>query len=89
VAALEHVAWLLGEQARRGSPENPDYLSLQGQILAEESKIQVLLGHEAEGRKTLEEAEEKMGQAVKLDPDRIADRVKLDQLKSRLAQPGR
>jgi tetratricopeptide (TPR) repeat protein len=88
-AALEHVVWLMGEQAHKGSPENTQYLSLLGQILEEKSRIQVNQGQVSEGCKTLEEAVEKLSRAVEIDPSRVADKVKLDQIKARSAQSQR
>ncbi len=33
-AALDHLGWLIAEQTRKGAPENPEYLSLLGTVLA-------------------------------------------------------
>ena len=38
-AALDHLAWLVAEQARKGAPENPQYLSLLGQVRTLEGRI--------------------------------------------------
>ena len=81
-AAQEHIVRLLGEQSRHGSLENPQYLSLLGEILAVKSRIQTNQGQVTEGRKTLEEAMEKLSRAVEIDPSRVADKVKLDQMKA-------
>jgi serine/threonine-protein kinase len=81
-AALDHLAWLVGEQARKGAPENPQYLSLLGQVLARQSRIQFLQGRSQEGRKTLAEAVEKLSRAVQLDPARAADRTRLERIKT-------
>ena len=43
-AALDHLAWLIGEQTRKGAPENPQYLSLLGQVLDRQSRIHFLRG---------------------------------------------
>ena len=50
-AALDHLAWLIAEQTRKGAPENPQYLSLLGQVLAQQSRIHFLQGRSPEGRK--------------------------------------
>jgi hypothetical protein len=76
----------MGEQARKVAPENPQYLSLLGQILARQSQIHFLQGRAAEGCKTLAGAMEKLNRAIEIDPARAADRVKLDQIKTDSAQ---
>jgi tetratricopeptide (TPR) repeat protein len=81
-AALGHLTWLIGEQVRRGAPENPRYLSLLGRVLARQSRIHFLLGHSAEGRSTHAEAVEKLGQAVRLDPARATDRARLERIQA-------
>ena len=85
-AALDHLAWLIGEQTRKGAPENPQYLSLLGQVLARQSQIHFLQGRSPEGRKTHAEAVEKLSRAIELDPARAADKVRLEQIKAGPAQ---
>jgi serine/threonine-protein kinase len=87
--ALEHVAWLMGEQVRKGSPENPHYLSSRGQILAVKSRVQELQGNTGESRKTLQQAVINLSRALEIDPARLADKVKLEELKARSAQSER
>jgi tetratricopeptide (TPR) repeat protein len=88
-AALDHLAWLIGEQARKGAPENPQYLSLLGQILARQSRILLLQGRMSESRKTFAEAAEKLNRAIQIDPARAADKVILDQIKADSVQLGK
>ena len=88
-AALEHLAWLIGEQTRKGAPENPQYLSLLGQVLARQSRIHFLQGRSPEGQKTQAEAVEKLSRAIELDPARAADKVRLEQIKAGPAQSER
>jgi tetratricopeptide (TPR) repeat protein len=85
-AALEHINWLQGEQARKKSPENPQYLSLRGQVLSVMSQIELLQGKKGESRKTLDKAVEALSRALELDPAREMDKVKLEELKARQAQ---
>jgi tetratricopeptide (TPR) repeat protein len=80
-AAQDHVASLIEEQAHRGAPENAEYLSLLGRVLARQSRIHFHQGRPAEGRKTQAEAEEKLSRAVQLDPARAADRARLERIK--------
>jgi hypothetical protein len=81
-AALEHLTWLIQEQAHRGAPENPRYLSLLGRVLARQSRIHFLLGHSAEACSTHAEAVAKLGRAVQLDPARAADRARLERIQA-------
>ena len=85
-AALDHLAWLIGEQSRTGAPENPEYLSLLGQVLAQQSRIHFLQGRSPEGRSTHAEAVEKLSRAIWLDPARAADKARLEQINARPAQ---
>jgi serine/threonine-protein kinase len=86
-AALGHLAWLTGEQARKGAPENPQYLSLLGQVLIQQGRIQFLRGRSPEGRKTHAEAVEKLSRAVELDPARVTDRARLERVRAGPDQP--
>ncbi len=79
-AALGHLAWLIGEQTRQGAPENPEYLSLLGRILARQSRIHQLQGRSMEARKSQDDAVEKLSRAVQLDPARAADRALLERI---------
>jgi eukaryotic-like serine/threonine-protein kinase len=85
-AALDQLSWLTGEQTRQGAPENPQYLSLLGQILDRQSRIQILGGRSPEGRTTHALAVEKLSRAIELDPARATDKVRLEQLKAHAAQ---
>lgn len=51
-AALVHLDGLIAEQTQAGAPENPQYLSLLGQVVAQKSRIHFLEGRSAEGRST-------------------------------------
>ncbi len=84
--ALDHLAWLVGEQTRKGAPENPQYLSLLGQVQDQQSRIYFLGGQSPEGRSTHAQAVEKLSRAIGLDSARAADKVRLDQIKARPAQ---
>ena len=85
-AALDHLAWLIGEQTRTGAPENPQYLSLLGQVLARQSEVHFRGRRTPEGRNTHALAVEKLSRAIELDPARAADKVRLDQIKGRPAR---
>jgi tetratricopeptide (TPR) repeat protein/tRNA A-37 threonylcarbamoyl transferase component Bud32 len=87
-AARDHLAWLVGEQTRKGAPENPRYLSLLGQVLAGQSRIHLLQGRSAEGRQARAEAVARLSRAVELDPARATDRGRLEAIKAGPAQPG-
>jgi eukaryotic-like serine/threonine-protein kinase len=81
-AAQGHVTWLIAEQARKGAPENPQYLSLLGQVLIQHSRIHFLQGRMPEGRSTRVEAVERLSRAIELDPARVADKARLEQIKA-------
>src|SRR5262249_50745855 len=81
-AALDHLAWLIGEQVRKGAPENPQYLSLLGRVQARLSRIHQRQGRPEACRKAREEAVENVGEAVRLDPARAADRAWLERIKA-------
>jgi serine/threonine-protein kinase len=85
-AALDHLTWLIAEQTRKGAPENPQYLSLLGQVLDQQSRIRFIQGRSLEGQSTHSQAVEKLSRAIQLDPARAADEVRLKQLKARPAQ---
>jgi serine/threonine-protein kinase len=85
-AALDHLAGLIEEQARKGAPENPQYLSLLGRTLAIQGRIHLRQGRVAEGRKALAEAEEKLDRAIQVDPGRGMDRAILHQIKTESPQ---
>jgi hypothetical protein len=87
--ALDHLAWLVAEQTRKDAPENPQYLSLLGQVLARQSRIHFLQGRLPEGRKTHAEAVDKMSRTIELDPARAVDKVRLEQIKAGPTQPER
>ena len=85
-AALDHLGWLIGEQTRKGAPENPEYLSLLGQVLVRQSRIHFFEGRTPEGRKTRAQAVEKLSRAIQLDPARAADKARLEQMSAGPAQ---
>ena len=85
-AALEHLTGLITERTRKGAPENPQYLSLLGQVLNLQSRIHFLRGRSPEGRRTHAEAVEKLSRAIELDPARAADKVRLEQIQAGAAQ---
>ena len=85
-AALDHLAWLIEEQTRKGAPENPQYLSLLGQVLDQQRRIHSLEGRTPEGQSTHSQAVEKLSRAIQLDPARAADKVRLEQINARPAQ---
>jgi len=85
-AAQEYLGGLIGEQTRKGAPENPEYLSLLGQVLDQQSRIHFVRGRLPEGRSTHTEAVEKLSRAIELDPARAADKVELEQINARPAQ---
>ena len=85
-AALDHLAWLIEEQTRKGAPENPQYLSLLGQVLDQQGRIHSLEGRRAEGQSTHSQAVEKLSRAIQLDPARAADKLRLEQIDARSAQ---
>ncbi len=85
-AALDQLSWLTGEQTRKGAPENPQYLSLLGQVLDRQSRIHFLGGRSPEGRTTHALAVEKLSRAIELDPARAIDKVRLEQIKAHPAQ---
>ena len=85
-AARERLDRLIEEQKRPGAPENAQYLSLLGQVLARQSRIHFLGGRPAEGQSTRDQAVEKLSRAIELDPARAMDRVRLEQLKAHPAQ---
>jgi eukaryotic-like serine/threonine-protein kinase len=85
-AALEHLTGLITERTRKGAPENPQYLSLLGQVLNLQSRIHFLRGRLPEGRRTHAEAVEKLSRAIELDPARAADKVRLEQIQAGPAQ---
>ena len=74
-AALGHLDRLIGEQTQKGAPENPQYLSLAGQVLALQSRIHFLQGRASESRKTHAQAVEKLSRAILLDPARQEDKA--------------
>src|SRR5262249_10615563 len=80
-AALGHLARLIDEQARKGAPENPQYLSLLGRVLARQGRIHFLRGRPSEARNTQAEAVKKLSRAVQLDPARASDRALLERIK--------
>jgi tetratricopeptide (TPR) repeat protein len=84
--AREHLDWLIAEQTRKDAPENPEYLSLLGQVMARQSRIHFLQGRSPEGQNTHAKAVEKLSRAIELDPARAADKVRLEQLKAGPAQ---
>jgi tetratricopeptide (TPR) repeat protein len=81
-AALDHLASLVGEQARRGAPENPKYLSLLGQARALGGRIHRVQGRAIEGRKAMAEAAESLERALRIDPARATVKVLLDRIKA-------
>jgi serine/threonine protein kinase len=81
-AALDHLAWLVQEQSRKGAPENPQYLSLLGRVRALEGRIHREQGRVIEGRKTLAEAAEILDRALRIDPARATDKVLLDRIRA-------
>ena len=81
-AALDHLARLIGEQERKGAPENPQYLSLLGRVKARLSRIHQLQGRPEACRRAREQAVEKLSRAVQLDPARAADRARLERLQT-------
>jgi tetratricopeptide (TPR) repeat protein len=85
-AALDHLTWLIAEQTHKGAPENPQYLSLLGQVLDQQSRIHFLQGRSPEGQSTHSQAVEKLSRAIQLDPARAADKVRLEQINARPAQ---
>jgi eukaryotic-like serine/threonine-protein kinase len=85
-AAVDHLAWLIGEHTRKGAPENPHYLSLLGQVLDRQSRLYFLAGRSAEGQSAHAQAVEKLSRAIWLDPARAADKVRLEQIVARPAQ---
>jgi eukaryotic-like serine/threonine-protein kinase len=85
-AALDHLAWLIGEHTRTGAPENPHYLSLLGQVLDRQSRLYFLAGRSPEGQSAHAQAVEKLSRAIGLDPARAADKVRLEQIEARPAQ---
>jgi eukaryotic-like serine/threonine-protein kinase len=85
-AAVELLDGLIAEQTRRDAPENPQYLSLRGQVLARQSRIHFLRGESPEGRSTHAEAVDKLSRAIELDPARAADKARLEQIKAGPAQ---
>jgi tetratricopeptide (TPR) repeat protein len=85
-AARVHLDGLIAEQTRKGAPENPQYLSLLGQVLAQQSLIHLLQRRSPEDRTTRAEAVEKLSRAIELDPARAADKLLLEQIKAGPAQ---
>jgi serine/threonine-protein kinase len=85
-AAQGHLAWLIAEQTRKRAPENPQYLSLFGQVLTQQSRIYFLQKRLQEARTTRLEAVEKLSRAIELDRARVADKARLDQIKAGPAQ---
>jgi serine/threonine-protein kinase len=85
-AALDHLAWLIEEQSRKSAPENPQYLSLWGQVLDQQGRIHSLQGRSAEGRIAHSLAVEKLSRAIQLDPARAADKLRLEQIDARPAR---
>ena len=81
-AALDHLAWLFGEQVRKGAPENPQYLSLLGRVQARLRRIHQLQGRPEACRQAREEAVEKLSRAVQLDPARATDRARLERIQA-------
>ena len=85
-AALDHLAALVEEEARKGAPENPRYLSLLGQARALESRIHRAQGRMDESRKALAEAVESLERVLQIDPARASVKVILDRIKADSAQ---
>ncbi|HEX3450037.1 MAG TPA: protein kinase, partial [Isosphaeraceae bacterium] len=85
-AALVHLDWLTAEQTRKGGPENPQYLSLRGQVLSVQSRIHFLQVRLPDGRSARAQAVEKLSRAIELDPARAADKVLLEQINAGPAQ---
>jgi hypothetical protein len=85
-AALGHLARLVEEEARKGAPENPRYLSLLGQARALEGRIHRAQGRVSESRKALAEAVESLERALRIDPARASVKVILDRIKADSAQ---
>jgi serine/threonine protein kinase len=85
-AAREQLDRLIGEQTGPGARENAQYLSLLGQVLAQQSRIHFLGGPSTEGQSTRDRAVEKLSRAIELDPARAVDKVRLEQLKAHPAQ---
>jgi tetratricopeptide (TPR) repeat protein len=85
-AAQGHLTWLIAEQTRKGAPENPEYVSLLGQVLTQQSRIHFLQGRSLEGRSTRVEAGKRLSRAIELDPARVADKARLEQIKAGPAQ---
>jgi eukaryotic-like serine/threonine-protein kinase len=85
-AALDHLARLVEEEASKGAPENPRYLSLLGQARALEGRIHRAQGRPIESRKALTEAVESLERALRIDPARASVKVTLDRIKADSAQ---
>ena len=85
-AALDHLARLVAEQARKGAPENPRYLSLLGQARILEGRAYGAQGRVIEGRKAMAEAAESLERALRIDPARATDKVLLDRIRADPAQ---
>jgi tetratricopeptide (TPR) repeat protein len=80
-SAQDYVVSLIEQQERRGAPENAEYLSLLGRILARQSQIHFIQDRPAKGREAQAEAVKKLRRAVQLDPARAADRARLERIK--------
>jgi hypothetical protein len=80
-AAVEHIDGLNRERARQRAPENPEYLSLLGRVLARRSQIELRRDRGPESRKALADAVDALTRAVDLDSARAADRDTLNRIK--------
>jgi hypothetical protein len=85
-AALDLVSRLIDERKRRGAPESPQYLSLLGQMLVRTSQIHIRQGRSADARTALTQAADNLSRAVQIDPARESDKVRLEQIRTSLAQ---
>jgi tetratricopeptide (TPR) repeat protein len=88
-SALDLVSRLIDERKRKGAPESPENLSLLARILALQSRVHIVQGKPAEGRKTLEQAAETLSRAIQIDPAREIDKVRLEEIRTSLAQEKR
>jgi tetratricopeptide (TPR) repeat protein len=80
--AVDQLARLIEEQNRNSGPENPEYLSLLGRVLAQESRIYLSQGRLDDSRKAFAEAIEKLDRAIAIDPARATDKLTVDRIKT-------
>ena len=89
-AALELSCLVDRRTDPQGSSGKPQYLSLLGQVLDQQSRIHFLQRTVARGYEhAFAEAVEKLSRAIQLDPARAADKLRLEQIKARPAQSKR